>query len=305
MDLLTIFTPTYNRAHLLKNLYESLNRQSDKRFEWIIIDDDSSDETPIVVDRMISCSDGFDIIYQRQEHGGKHRAINKAVKLAKGEYFFIVDSDDYITDDAVEKIFSWISTISDNNCICGVAGLRANHEGQVWGGAVQSNGQYMDASNLERKKLNLMGDKAEVYKTNILKEFPFPEFDDEDFITEDVCWNAIAASGYKVRWFNEVIYLCEYLEDGLTKNGANERTGHIKNFRGYAYYVKQSLKIKPEVLSITDFREFNRTCSDLKMSFSERAKAIDISLVSYVVMFALKMPVLYAIRMIRRKKGLL
>ena len=141
----------------------------------------------------------------------------------------------------------------------------------------------------------------------IVKESKTQEliFDDEDFITEDVCWNAIAAAGYKVRWFNEVIYLCEYLEDGLTKNGANERTGHIKNFRGYAYYVKQSLKIKPEVLSITDFREFNRTCSDLKMSFSERAKAIDISLVSYVVMFALKMPVLYAIRMIRRKKGLL
>ena len=75
----------------------------------------------------------------------------------------------------------------------------------------------MDASSLERRKLHIEGDKAEVFDVEVLKAHPFPEFDGEYFVTEAVCWNAIAANGYKIRWYHEPIYYCEYLEDGLTK----------------------------------------------------------------------------------------
>lgn len=80
----------------------------------------------------------------------------------------------------------------------------------------------------EREKYNLTGDKAEVYKTEILKKHSFPEFDGEFFMIEDICWIQIVAKGYKIRWYDKPIYACEYLDDGLTKTEANDLKGHKK-----------------------------------------------------------------------------
>lgn len=275
---ITIFTPTYNRSKYLSKLYESLKKQKTKNFEWLIIDDDSSDSTLDIVNEFKNQKNEFEIRYYKQEHGGKHRAINKGVCLAKGDFFFIVDSDDFLTNDALILLNKWLDDIKDNNQIAGVSGLRISSSGKLLGGHPRLNSEkYIDATNFERDKYNLGGDKAEVYKTSILKEHPFPTFEGEYFVTEDVVWSIIAYEGYMIRWYNKPIYICDYLDEGLTKTGSNEIPGHIKNYNGFIYYIRQSQKIKPTSQFILNFSDYERTARYLRKSFLERAKELEIS----------------------------
>ena len=211
----TVFTATYNRMDLLKKLYDSLVKQTNKNFEWIIVDDGSTDDTSTVVQKFLSENE-LDISYIYQENGGKHRAINHGLDLARGELFFIVDSDDSLTDDAIEKIFNNYSGIAFDKSFAGVAFNKGFSKKRIVGETFE--GTYIDCDNLHRAKHNILGDKAEVYRTDILKSIKFPVIDGENFMSEVVLWNEVARRGYKLRWFNEIIYFCDYLEDGLTKN---------------------------------------------------------------------------------------
>lgn len=229
--MITILTPTYNRGYILDKAYHSLRKQTLFDFEWIIVDDGSSDETEKLVKSWICSNNPFEIIYHKQKNGGKHRAVNNGVKLSKYDYIMILDSDDYLTCDAVEKVHYWISTISNNNEIAGVVGFRGYENGTPIGKKLPQN--YIDITSLERKKYKLMSDKVEVYRTEIMKQFPFPEFEGENFLRESASWDKIAQAGYKLRYFNEIIYICEYIEDGLTKNVNNKI--YAKNFLGFTY----------------------------------------------------------------------
>ena len=301
---ITIFTATYNRQNRLKKLYDSLRRQTCHEFEGVIIDDASTDQTTQIVEQWINDDlNTFEIKYEIQKHGGKHRAINRGVKIAEGEYFFIVDSDDYLTPNAVEQVIKWIQNISEKDVV-GVAGLKIQANGMLCGGInIPIGKEYITASNLERNRLGLNGDRAEVYKTSIMRKYPFPEFENEYFLTEAVCWNAIAASGKKVNWYADPIYVCEYLEEGLTKSGANEIPGRIKNFNGYCYYVRQSLKVKEPIESITDFRAYNRTCIVKKDNLYQRAKNLNMGIGEFLVWMFIKQPILYFCRIVGYRKG--
>ena len=213
---ITVFTPTFNRGYIIENLYKSLQRQSYKNFQWIVIDDGSEDDTEKLFEKWMSENNLFDITYKKVKNGGKHRAINIATEIAEGELFFIVDSDDYLTDYALEKVIKWEATIKNKNEFAGVAGVKGYSINSRIGNTF--NGEYIDATSLERNKNNITGDKAEVFYLDILKKYKFPEFEGEKFVTEKVVWNQIAYDGYKIRWFNEIIYICDYLEDGLTKS---------------------------------------------------------------------------------------
>lgn len=237
--MITVFTPLYNRANLIVNLYESLCRQTDKNFEWIVIDDGSKDNAKEKFDVWINNDNGFDIQYHYVENGGKHRTINKGIQLAKGRMFFIVDSDDFLPDDSIETIHRIESEISDKQGYCGVAGQRETPNHIAIG--TTFDGEFVDATALEREKFGISGDKAEVFYTDILRRYPFPEIDGENFITEDVVWNRIADDGYKMRWVNKAIYCGEYLEGGLTKSG-NEL--FRKNPIGYTLAVEQTARLK-------------------------------------------------------------
>lgn len=213
---ITVFTPTFNRGYIIENLYKSLQRQSYKNFQWIVIDDGSKDDTEKLFEKWTNEDNLFDITYKKVKNGGKHRAINRAIEIAEGELFFIVDSDDYLTDHALEKVIKWEETIKNKNEFAGVAGVRGYSINSRIGNTFK--GEYIDATSLERNKNNITGDKAEVFYLDILKKYKFPEFEGEKFVTEKVVWNQIAYDGYKIRWFNEIIYICDYLEDGLTKS---------------------------------------------------------------------------------------
>ena len=104
MATLTVFTPAYNRAHTLPRTYESLLRQDCKDFLWLIVDDGSTDNTAELVRDWQSRDSGFEIQYIYKENGGMHTAHNTAYENIDTELNTCIDSDDYMTDDAVEKI---------------------------------------------------------------------------------------------------------------------------------------------------------------------------------------------------------
>lgn len=238
MNKITIFTPTYNREETLPKLYDSIKSQKYKNFEWIIVDDGSIDNTQKIIKQWIN-ENKVEIKYFYQKNSGKHIAINKGVNEATGNLFFIVDSDDYLTPNALNIINNWEKTINKNNkYYAGISGLKIHENGKIIGTTFK-NEEYVDATSLERRKYKILGDKAEIFYTNILKKYKFPKIEGENFISEAYIWNKIATNGYKIRWFNEPLVICEYRADGLSKN-----KGKIseKNPKGQLLYLKELIK---------------------------------------------------------------
>lgn len=219
--MITIFTPAYNRAHTLPKLYESLQKQTSMDFEWLVVDDGSNDETECLIEnyklQITNNIPSFEIRYIKQENGGKHTAINRGLEEAKGELFFIVDSDDRLTPDAVETISKDWVTVKDKN-LCGISYLRGYSDGKVIGNgypeADHTIANFIDM----RYNRGIAGDKAEVWVTEIMKQFPYPKYEGERFFGES--WNFIQQSEeHDMLWCNKIIYLCEYLVGGLTQSG--------------------------------------------------------------------------------------
>lgn len=277
MLYITIFTPTYNRKDLIERLYQSLLQQTQNNFEWLVVDDGSTDNTEKIFSDLLIKQQSFPIRYIKQENGGKHRAINNGVKNATGELFFIVDSDDYLTENAIEKINQWATTLDNSHKWAGISGLKGYSKDSVVG--QRNEATYVDAKNSERRKCNLLGDKAEVYFTEVLKKHPFPEIPGEKFISEEVVWNAIARDGYYLRWFNEIIYICDYLEGGLTKDNTKDRN----NPQGRLLWAKRQLETFPNswkdrFLAIGIYRH---AVSEVK-SISQTAKELGVSRASVI-----------------------
>ena len=210
--MITVFTPTYNRAHLLPVLYQSLVQQTCTDFEWLIVDDGSTDGTEQLVNSW-SIENKIVIRYFKQQNGGKHRAINKGVSLADGYLFFIVDSDDYLPINAIEKVlFMYTLAKQKYNC-AGVAGRRMFADGSIVG---SNNFTDLVSNSLEiRYTHKVTGDLVEVFETDVLKQFPFPEYKNEIFCPESLVWNRIAQV-HQLYFFNEGIYTTAYIAGGLT-----------------------------------------------------------------------------------------
>ena len=217
----TIVTPTYNRADRLPMLFDSLCKQSCKDFEWLCIDDGSSDDTEKVISQFIRQNSqnefSFPIKYIYKKNGGKHSALNIAFKGTQSELLFIVDSDDVLTNDAVASIVSDWNRIDDKENICGIGYLRGYSETQEIGDTYS--GHYFISNFIEERfNRNINGDKAEVWVTDILRDFHFPEIEGEKFISESVAWIWLAKK-YNMLFINKIIYITEYLEGGLSDSG--------------------------------------------------------------------------------------
>lgn len=271
---LTIFTPIYNRERFLTRLYNSIKEQRCSDFEWIIIDDGSTDNSYEKAKQIQFQEKRIKIRVFKVKNGGKQRAINKAVKLAKGTYFFIVDSDDWLTSDALMYVKKWckeIESLPNYNNYAGVSGLRISSKGKIRGG--NGNGkEKIDCTNLGRDKYNLLGDKAEIYKTSILRHYPFKKFKNENFITEETVWNEIAAHGYIIRWHMIPIYVSDYLDDGLTRNKIPR---DIKNYKGLTFWVKQSIELKKTKFVIATVGYYALISKKKKISFKKMAKNLN------------------------------
>lgn len=240
MPMFTIFTPTYNRAYILPKLYESLRKQTSKDFEWLIVDDGSTDDTSKIVAQWQKMENGFLINYLQKENGGKPRAINFGVSFAQGQFFFMVDSDDHLLPNAVEKMAVWCKEISRMDDFIGVGAAKGFPDGSYIKGRkpkVNSVG-YVDATNLQRADFDLDADMCEAYKTDLFKKFPMAEWKNEKFAPEQIALNNIALAGYRLRWHSDIIYTCDYLEDGLTKGSQKLEA---QNPMGYAMMYNHKL----------------------------------------------------------------
>ena len=211
--LITLFTPTYNRAHLLPEIYFSLEAQTSKDFEWVIVDDGSKDDTYNVVNSLLK-GKSFPIRYYHKENGGKHTAINMGAKIARRQLLLILDSDDVLPPTAIADIREAFELVKDKNCFAGVCGYMAHRDGRIIGHPLVE----ADISEIEmRNRYHVTGDMCEVFRTDVLREFPFPEIKDERFCPECLVWNRIALK-YRLHVFPKVIYLRDYLDGGLTDN---------------------------------------------------------------------------------------
>lgn len=213
---ITVFTPTYNRAYILENLYRSLQRQTYRDFEWLVVDDGSSDDTEELFQRWSREDNFFPIRYCKQENGGKCRAINRGLEQARGELFFTVDSDDYLTDDALEKVARWESELPKDGSYCGFAGNLGTAPDVTPNKPLP--GDFFDGTAFDRYGI-VEGERASVFYTEIHRRYLYPEFPGEKFMTEAVTWNRMANDGYKMRFYNDIIWIYEYKEDGLTRSG--------------------------------------------------------------------------------------
>lgn len=219
--MLTIFTPTYNRENTLPRLFESLKAQTCKDFEWLVIDDGSSDGTFLLFEGWMAEANGFPIKYARVENGGKLRALNRGIQMAYGEYFLILDSDDMLRPEAVRTIYDCFKSLpKDDSGYIGISLVKGDLNGEPVHRVPNIDPKigYVDCNNLERPKYDLQSDMAEVFFTEKLRKYEFPVWPNEKFTPEEVVWNQMALDGYRLRWFDMVEYLCEYQPDGLTNS---------------------------------------------------------------------------------------
>lgn len=255
--LVTIFTPTYNRAGLLPKLYESLCSQTCAAFEWIIVDDGSTDRTHQVVEDFIA-QGHLDIRYFYQPNGGKHRAINRGAREARGELFFIVDSDDILPADSIQTVIETFAPIKDDKSFGGICGMCGLMNGKALGSGFPQD--VLDVNALDASyRHGVTGDLAEVFRTEVMREFPFPEIDGERFCPEDLVWHRIAAK-YKLRYFNKIIYLAEYQPGGLTANIARVRMqSPVTSTMFYAELIRRDVPPKIKLRSAINYWRF-RLC---------------------------------------------
>ena len=237
--MLTIFTPTSNRADKLPQLYDSLCRQNCYDFEWLIIDDGSSDNTAEVVVTFTE-EKRFPVRYVRKKNGGKHTAYNLALEQAHGEWFLCVDSDDFLAENIVGKLLDKLQALDNQN------GLIAYKE-DVSGKRLSE--QF--PTKLDKEKIHLLGLKhgcggefTLVFSTSFAKQFPFPVFPGERFVTECVVYDQMDRHG-EMALFPEVITICEYQADGYSQNA---NAVMKKNPSGYCLYFLQRIDLQLQLL---------------------------------------------------------
>jgi glycosyltransferase involved in cell wall biosynthesis len=230
MKKITVFTPTYNRAYLLHQLYESLCRQKSKDFIWLVIDDGSSDGTKEMVERWQKAN-LVEIKYHYKENGGMHSGHNTAYDLISTELNICIDSDDQMTDNAIELILEFWNKNKAAN-YAGILGLDIYKNGKVVSSkSFPENvkaGKYYQL----RGKYGLVGDIKFVYRTDVIKKYPrYPEFPGEKFTPLGYKYLLIDQD-YDMLFLNEPLCVVEYMADGSTKNIIKQ---YFKNPKGFSY----------------------------------------------------------------------
>ncbi|MBQ8298808.1 MAG: glycosyltransferase family 2 protein [Clostridia bacterium] len=260
----SIITPSYNREKLLKNAYNSLIKQTNKAFEWIVVDDGSVDNTEKVVKELIS-ENKIEIKYHKKPNGGKHTALNEGYDIATGELIVILDSDDILTEDAIETILTDWKEYENNSKICGLSYKRKLINGSEDKPLPTS--PYISNHIECRYNEGYLADRTEVYKTEIMRRFKFPVFENERFLSEGIVWNSIGKE-YDTVYIDKYIYICEYQPDGLTSNNGNL---NIKNPKGSAENFKIMTKKPFKFMLRAKYSIiYNAYCNFAKIPFKER-----------------------------------
>ncbi|MDH7446574.1 glycosyltransferase family 2 protein [Aquimarina sp. 2201CG14-23] len=238
MKTITVFTPTYNRAYCLDQCYQSLIRQTNQDFLWLIIDDGSTDDTKKLVQSWIA-EDKIAIKYHFQENLGMHGGHNAAYRIIDTLLNVCIDSDDFMPDDAIEKILNTWETIKDRSDLAGLVGLDADRNGAIIGSKMPDDLKETTLTDIYHKH-KVIGDKKLVLRTEIVKKYPsYPIFEGERFVPLGYLYQLIDQD-YKLLSVNEVFCIVEYLEDGSSMNILKQYRRHPN---GFAFSRKSRMQL--------------------------------------------------------------
>jgi glycosyltransferase involved in cell wall biosynthesis len=228
----TVFTSAYNRAHTLHRVYDSLRRQTFRAFEWLIVDDGSTDGTQQCVQEWQREAD-FPIRYLRQENQGKHVAFNHGVREARGAIFVSLDSDDACVPEALQRFKDHWEAIpqAQRHQFSGVTCLCVDQYGRPTGDRFPQD--VIDSDGMEiRYRHKVSGEQWECHRTEILRQFPFPEVVKRQYIPEGLIWARLARV-YRTRFVNEALRIY-YIEGPSMVHGG--RAGR-NAFGARMYYL--------------------------------------------------------------------
>lgn len=238
MKTITVFTPTYNRAYCLHKCYESLIKQSNQDFVWLIIDDGSTDDTESLVASWIK-EGKIDIQYHYQENQGMHGGHNAAYRLTETLLNVCIDSDDCMGEEAIEKILVAWEKIKDKTEYAGLVGLDADPDGKIIGTKIPEHIKettLYDLYNVHK----VLGDKKLVYRTEVVKKYPsYPIFEGERFVPLGYLYQLIDQD-YKLLPINDVLCEVEYMQDGSSMNILKQYRRHPK---GFAFSRKSRMQL--------------------------------------------------------------
>lgn len=249
MYTLTIFTPVFNRANTIGRTYESLCRQTCKDFVWLIVDDGSSDNIRQLVDEWIVES-RIPIRYIYQQNQGMHGAHNTAYRNIDTVLNTCIDSDDYMPDDAVEKILNFWQECKDNDRLAGIVGLDVTEDGELIGSKFPDN---MKTTTLQGfYNAGGKGDKKLVYRTDVITKYPeYPLFEGERYVGLAYKYMLIDQD-YELATLNEPLVIVEYQQDGSSFNMYKQ---YWNNPQGFAFFRKT------EMITARSFKRKLQVCT--------------------------------------------
>lgn len=237
--MFTIFTPTYNRGQLLSRLYRSLQMQNSRDFEWLIVDDGSTDDTASIVQSFID-EQLIDIRYYKKENGGKHTAYNYALDKAHGAWFLCVDADDLLHKDALANL---TKAIQGMDADAGIVAYKGDMKGMRLSDAFPSNIDHCKISALPLR-YRCFGEFSLVFPGELARKYKFPVFPGERFIGESVVYDRIDQV-CDSRLLPVVLTVCEYQPDGYSSNF----TKLMKlNPSGFCLYFLQRIDLQTKLL---------------------------------------------------------
>ncbi len=249
--MITVFTPAYNRENELKRVYKSLLEQDFSNFEWLIVDDGSTDSTEHVVSEMIK-EEKIKIRYVKQVNRGKSNAVNHGIELSQGELFFCIDSDDFFVPNVLKMVWEKYELIKEDKEIAGMGFLHWHAGTEDIVGTAFPNDNMVETYYNIYNKHRVTGDKQLVFKTEVMRKYKFPEIDNEKFVPEALLFNRISCK-YKMKFFNDVIVYKEYLESGYTSSYFNLAK---RNPKGQLLYYKELYDLQPSLYNIAAYDMF-------------------------------------------------
>ena len=258
---ITICTISHNRSYLLPHVYESLLSQTRFHFEWLIMDMDAKDRTEVLVREWERENGQFPIRYVLCEESTKTNALQKAIDLARGDYFCLVDPEEILSEEAVACFLDWIREIDGEELLIGVSGTKSYLDGRPLSSREPRIGirGYVDATYLERASYGLEAPQCEVLKTQILRSFPLLQCRGEEETPFRLTLDETALRGYKVRWYKESVCRGEYLYGERT---AFERRKERRNPMGYAMLYNYRLRYREQSFLI----RFDAACRHIALS---------------------------------------
>lgn len=266
MFRITVFTPTFNRAYCLSQLYDSLCKQTSRDFKWLIIDDGSSDKTSLLVKKWIS-ENQFEIEYHYKENGGMHTAHNLAYHLINTELNVCIDSDDFMPKTAIESIIKTWDNLEYKNKYAGIIGLDALENGELVGTKIPKHLLDGTLTDLYTKH-KVKGDKKIVLRTDVVKQYPlYPQFENERLVPLDVLYKHIEQD-YNFIYTNAVYCIVNYQEDGSSNTIFKQ---YLQSPKGFAYarkiYIKYSESIWKTIKSYIQLISSAIFAKDIKIAF--------------------------------------